>query len=108
MIGVTIATGLVVALWLLYLATMSKPVVRKGLIYLSLLLLDTWLWALAFAPFWDLRWVAIPLTIVNLVLAYGLISGGTGYRLRGGPDDRMAMSDPRFGRAAAGFDEHQY
>jgi hypothetical protein len=96
--------------WVLYVKRLrGHRNVRTGLIILTLLLLDGWLWNVAFdSHFGPQRWLIGPLAILNAVAALGVVTGGTGYRMRGGPDDRIAMSDPTYGRASAGFDEHRY
>jgi hypothetical protein len=96
--------------WVLYAKRLrGRRSVRTGLIILTLLVLDGWLWDVALqSHFGPQRWLIGPLAILNAVVALGLVTGSTGYRMRGGPDDRIAMSDPTYGRASAGFDEHRY
>lgn len=96
--------------WVLYVKRFrDHPKLRTGLIILTLLVVDGCLWDVAVAShFGPQRWLIGPLAILNAVAALGVVTGGTGYRMRGGPDDRIAMSDPTYGRASAGFDEHRY
>jgi hypothetical protein len=99
-----------IGLWVLYVKRLrGHRTVRTGVIILTLLVIDGWLWDVASSShFGRQQWIVWPLAILNAVAALGVVTGGTGYRMRGGPDDRIAMSDPTYGRAAAGFDEHRY
>jgi drug/metabolite transporter (DMT)-like permease len=109
-IVLVLVTAVVLGSWVLYVTRLrGRRSVRTGLIVLTLLLLDGWLWDVAFQQhFGPQHWLIGPLAILNAVAALGVVTGGTGYRMRGGPDDRIAMSDPTYGRASAGFDEHRY